>query len=76
MNNSPLILIYLNFKGYAQIIRYLLRYLEIPYTEIFLDYYDKQKKTLSDEVKEILKGKAIIQNDLPAIIRENQPFMS
>jgi hypothetical protein len=37
MNNSPLILIYLNFKGFGQIIRYLLRYINAPFTEIFLD---------------------------------------
>lgn len=36
-NNTPILLIYYNFKGIGQMIRYLLSYLEIPFQDIFLD---------------------------------------
>lgn len=35
----PLLLIYYNFRGIGQIVRYLLCYLNIPFLDIMLDEY-------------------------------------
>ena len=36
-DDIPILLIYYNFKGVGQKIRYLLSYLEIPFLDMFLD---------------------------------------
>jgi hypothetical protein len=68
----PILLIYYNFKGIGQMIRYLLCYLEIPFIDIFLDEYDKQKLTLPNEVLQALKSKCINRCNLPAIIHNSE----
>ena len=46
MDESPLILVYFNFKGMAQVARHLLCYIGIPFVDILLDRLDEQRKTL------------------------------
>jgi hypothetical protein len=35
--NDELILVFLNFKGLGQVIRLLLSYLQLPFTDVYLD---------------------------------------
>lgn len=42
----PVLLIYYNFRGIGQMVRYLLCYLNIPFLDIMLDEYETQRSTL------------------------------
>lgn len=66
--NSPLILIYLNFKGLAQIIRHLLCYLGIDFVDVLLDCVEEQKKILPKIIFDTLKGLKIDKNMLPILV--------
>lgn len=68
--NSPLILIYLNFKGLAQIIRHLLCYLNIPFVDVLLDCVEEQKKILPKMIFDTLKGLKIDKTMLPILVHE------
>lgn len=70
-NAIPILLIYYNFKGIGQMIRYLLCYLEIPFQDILLDEWEKQRATLSKEILQALKEKSVDRSRLPAIIHNN-----
>jgi hypothetical protein len=66
----PVLLIYYNFRGIGQMVRYLLCYLNIPFIDIMLDEYETQRNTLSPKVLQVLQSKSINKNDLPAIIHD------
>lgn len=71
-SDVPILLIYYNFRGIGQMIRYLLCYLQVPFMDILLDEYENQRETLSPEVLQVLRSKSINKNDLPAIIWNNE----
>lgn len=59
---SPIILVYYDFKGLGHLVRQLLCYLDLPFVNIHLDKIEEQRKYLSPEVIAILRGAKINKN--------------
>lgn len=57
--NSPLIIVYHHFRGVLQPIRYLLAYIQVPYTEINFEDYETNPNNYPESVLDVLKGKKI-----------------
>lgn len=68
MNESPLILIYLDFKGMAQVARHLLCYLDIEFVDVLLDKLEEQRNSLPACIFQRLKGVKIDKTMLPILI--------
>jgi hypothetical protein len=69
-DSSPLLLIYLNFKGMAHVTRHLLCFLGVPFIDVLLDRLEEQRKTLPACVFDTLKGLKIDKTLLPVVVHE------
>jgi hypothetical protein len=70
--DCPIVLVYLNFRGLAQIARHLLCYLDLPFVDVLLDCIDEQRKTLPKTVLETLRGIKIDKSKLPVLVHEGE----
>jgi hypothetical protein len=68
LEEPPIILVYYKFRGMAQMVRHLLCYLNLPFQDIYIEQYQKQKLFLSTTILNRLKGVKINVNDLPLLI--------
>lgn len=70
--NCPIVLVYFDFRGLAQIARHLLCYLDVPFVDVLLDCLDEQRKTLPKSVLEALRGVKIDSSKLPVLVHEGE----
>ncbi len=73
VNEEPLppILVYYRFRGQLQPIRNLYCYLELPFLEIHMDYFEEQKKELPTHILQHIRKFKIQSEQLPVLIHND-----